>query len=381
MGGNATKHLGTERINKKEYISAYNKIADLLFYHSDESARFCDIPYYFSKEDFGDMDLISTVPRDVFDKLLKSCDKFEIVGRVNYSYALLDKETGKSFQLDYVYIAPETFDVAKNYFSFNDLGNFIGRISSAHNFKVGFDGLFKYVKPNYRDEKGFNKSFEDIKRTSDRMEIPLSQNWAEMLDFLGFDTERYRKGFETKKEIFDFVINSKYFNPDYFLFQNRTGTGVRRDKKRSTYSEFLSYLEECDFSNRKFMEYGEVNKELNDKAKQLFPFLVNKKRNIMKQYFTQKHLQARLNKDKIEKVMKKYFGLTFAIDENQANSVNIRHVKSIQSKIKEHKDIPSMSNYHLYHVLVKEVIGNYLQEIKQGNKHKPDNKPNKFKFK
>jgi hypothetical protein len=74
-------------------------------------------------------------------------------------------------------------------------------------------------------------------------EMTLSKNPRKSFEFLGYDYDRYLKGFDTKEEIFDWVINSKYFDSEIFKMKNLNHIDRKRNKKRATYQEFLKYLE------------------------------------------------------------------------------------------------------------------------------------------
>jgi hypothetical protein len=73
-------------------------------------------------------------------------------------------------------------------------------------------------------------------------EICLSKDSSKIFPFLGFDYDRYLKGFDTVEEIFDYVVNSKFFNADGFMMDSLNHTDRKRNKKRATYQGFLEYI-------------------------------------------------------------------------------------------------------------------------------------------
>ena len=120
--------------------------------------------------------------------------------------------------------------MAEVFFSASDLGNLMGRICHrVFGLKYGFTGL-RYV---VRAEDGVTK----------RGEIHLSRDPRRIFAFLGFDFDRYLEGFKELEDIFEFVVDSKFFSPNMFVREHLTGKNKKRSVKRSTFSRFLDYVE------------------------------------------------------------------------------------------------------------------------------------------
>ena len=47
----------------------------------------------------------------------------------------------KNFQIDFIYVKPIEYECANNYFSYNDMGNLLGRVIKQLGFKLSFKGL------------------------------------------------------------------------------------------------------------------------------------------------------------------------------------------------------------------------------------------------
>jgi hypothetical protein len=75
-------------------------------------------------------------------------------------------------------------------------------------------------------------------------EILLTREYEAALFFLGYDPERFREGFENLEDIFKYVAGSRYFNRDIFLLENRNAQSRIRDRKRPTYTKFLTWCED-----------------------------------------------------------------------------------------------------------------------------------------
>ena len=277
MGGNATKQWNTERFTKTEYDAVCNYIAKIMglnpLYKNDENEvddyvsnqiltesdgdeLYAVIPCYFEKDSFGDLDFLTTDNHVAVIEKLKKADDVEIVGKVKggncTSYAIrFNSISPKAFQLDIIHVDKSVFNFSLNYFSFNDLGNFIGRIASAARIKFGFDGMFRkiyfnnhgdmipvYSLKEQQSQANDNSHSTVVKKT----EVLLTCDFFTALDFLGFNVERYKQGFATLDEIFEFVYQSKCFKESYFSLDNRPADMRARDKKRANYGLALDYF-------------------------------------------------------------------------------------------------------------------------------------------
>lgn len=70
----------------------------------------------------------------------------------------------------------------------------------------------------------------------------LSNSFDDIVSFLGLSMETYRKGFQTRREVFQWAVSCKYF--DHRRFQTR-GEGITKVKQeRRMYTEFIEWVEE-----------------------------------------------------------------------------------------------------------------------------------------
>lgn len=117
--------------------------------------KFCVIESYHDKQDFGDIDFLSTIDKQIFEKLVEQTENINIVAKADqFSYAIEFKLASNELvfvQVDYIKSNLEDFDFSKNFFAFNDLGNLIGRIAAQASFSFGFDGLKRKI---YVDNRG-----------------------------------------------------------------------------------------------------------------------------------------------------------------------------------------------------------------------------------
>lgn len=96
-------------------------------------------------------------------------------------------------------------------------------------------------------------------------EITVSKDNRKIFEFLGFDYDVYLQGFDTKQEIFDFVVNGKYFDPERFQMHKLNHIDRKRNAKRATYHEFLTFINDNTFKpgykfKRKDIYYKDIDK-------------------------------------------------------------------------------------------------------------------------
>ena len=214
MGGNAL-NIETRRYEKKEFYEIMLEVGAMLSSKGIES----DVPaWYRNKETFGDLDVLirsSTVEGDILDVINEVFKPNEIYNNNNvksFDY--------KDFQIDFILVGDENWETSMFYFSYNDLGNFVGRISYQMGFRFGDYGL----KLVYRHEDGGRK-FSKI----------ISKDPRKIYQFLGFNYDRYLEGFDEVEDIFKFVVNSTCFNRRIFDYDSLNHQNRTRNKKRKNY--------------------------------------------------------------------------------------------------------------------------------------------------
>lgn len=133
----------------------------------------------------------------------------------------------KEIQIDFIFCEPEYFNANYHYFAFNDLGNLTGRLAHKIGLKYGQEGLW------------YNHYYNDMKVGR----IQISTDFNKIFKFLDLDYNKWVKGFKTLEEIFEYVSESKFFNPIDYRLENLNKINRDRNKKRSTYITFLEYVE------------------------------------------------------------------------------------------------------------------------------------------
>ncbi len=237
MGGKALKNTTTQRLDRADFERVSARVAQVLG-ERFPGARVAVIPAYASKADFGDLDILlesepaqaaggtealMALAREVFH----ATDLFKNGNVLSFDYRETARQTEPGFQVDVITMHGASFEFALNYFSFNDLGNLMGRTAHKQGCSFGHDGLWYY----FRDG--------DYKFR----EVLLTRDFDTALVAMGYDPARFHQGFEGLEDIFGYVAGSAYFNRDIFLLENRNHQSRVRDRKRKTYTEFLKWCE------------------------------------------------------------------------------------------------------------------------------------------
>lgn len=222
MGGNALAPFGARRYERAEYLKLRDVVLEKLKEGVTGSRSFIEIPSYHDKESYGDLDILCTeLSLENYEeiKALAGGKAFKINSEV---ISVLWEE----LQVDIIPMSVEDYVTAYIYYSYNDLGNLMGKLYHKFGLKYGHRGLTIPMRDgnNQYDELIVSKSSRDI------------------VEFLGLDWMNFQEGFKDRTEIFEFVISSKYFNPEVYAYENLNAANRIRDRKRETYREFLKYV-------------------------------------------------------------------------------------------------------------------------------------------
>lgn len=179
--------------------------------------------YYRNKESFGDADIlvVSDGNLNMRSYIIDTFKPVEIFPNGNcWSFDY------KELQIDIITASEEHFDSNYNYLCYNDLGNFIGRIAQGFGMKYGQEGL--WLEYQFREQNIGT--------------IPLTKDMRVILEFLDLSYDKYKAGFDTLEEIFEFISNSMYFNWKKFQLDELNKINRDRNKKRRSYMSFLEWV-------------------------------------------------------------------------------------------------------------------------------------------
>lgn len=232
MGGKALQKYGvfTERKNTYEFRQLGHELAKKV---SFDFSTVCEVvTCYHTKETHGDLDLLVMVDNDS-NINWKNYIELNFNPNAIYCNGGVYSFDYNNFQVDIIPILKSKWETAKIYFSYDPLGNIMGKTYHKFGLSYGWQGLFY----KYRNFNGTNSH-----------NILLSNDARKIFEFGGYDYDRYLLGFETLEDIFKFCIAGKYFDSDMFQIENLNSIDKKRNRKRGSYHLFLNYLKDNDIN-------------------------------------------------------------------------------------------------------------------------------------
>lgn len=220
MGGNVFKHQHeVVRLDSNDYFELFYDVHNKL--ESMFGLEKCElVKAYNNKSSFGDMDILCVGDYKT-DDIIKAFGDVPVSKNgpvISFLY--------KKFQIDLINVSSEGFDISKVYYSYNDLGNFMGRVAHRMGFKYGHDGLWLILRDG-----------EYV-----YAEICVSKSPRDIFEFLGYDYDYYLLGFDELEDVFEFASSTRFFSPDMFLDEYRNAKSLVRDRKRESYRLFKEYV-------------------------------------------------------------------------------------------------------------------------------------------
>lgn len=233
MGG---KLFDLPRMPRAEYLE---REAEVRLYLDGVIPGDYRIPrYYGDKADFGDMDVL-VASRPDWDRLReKFAADLGVTGIKSIGHVYSTAYRG--LQTDFFSVPAAYLDTQYDFMSFNDAGNFIGRMCRRFELKWGERGL-AYV---YRRAGGNYVA-----------DLELTREFAPVCAFLGLDHAQWQAGFGALESVFDWVIASPCFSVAPYL--DARGDLSRRMQVRPSVQRFVAYLRERGIDRRpQFEERG-----------------------------------------------------------------------------------------------------------------------------
>ena len=223
MGGKEIKN--TRRYETVEFLQLYGDLYPIIGNLFNCSVYL--IKYFHDKETHGDMDLL--LERNTYNsthfKYMQKIIREHFKPEQFFISDTICMFNYNDFQIDLIPISSQIWDVATCYYDYDPTGNLMGKIAHKFGLKYGFDGL---IYPYRSDMNAHN--------------IVISRDNEKIFEFLGYDYNRFKKGFDSLENIFEFIIFSKYFDVDSFRMENLTRIDRKRNQKRESYQLFLEYV-------------------------------------------------------------------------------------------------------------------------------------------
>lgn len=240
MGGCALKNTETRRYQREEYDALEAKMLAKL----REDFSQANTPRFFhNKESFGDMDIL--ISTDGFNRNMREYIETEFQPNEIFHNGNCWSFDVEGLQIDLITTSGANYQAYLNYLSFNDLGNFIGRIAQKLGLKYGQEGLW------------YLHQFKGQKIAK----IIVSQDLEKIYTFLGLQYNEWVKGFNELEDIFEFVATSPYFDADSFQLKNLNRVNRERNFKRKSYMLFLDWIEK-NASDRSYHFEADTSKYL-----------------------------------------------------------------------------------------------------------------------
>lgn len=221
MGGNALAKYGARRYDKVEY----RKLADFVMHELTlivPNHTLWEIPSYTNKTSFGDLDLlVYTLDAEHYLAIRSNFGNQPYVRNGDVMSILIEQ-----LQVDIIPMPSRYMATARRYYSYNDLGNLMGKIFHVFGLKYGHKGLTLPVRVG----------------TNMVEEIEICKTGRETFAFIGLDYANFVSGFDDLEDIYKYVYSSPYFSNDIFQYENLNHANRVRDKKRTTYHGFLEYI-------------------------------------------------------------------------------------------------------------------------------------------
>jgi len=243
MGGKALNKYGVSTVRKstEEFLrigkSVQNTLSFMFLRQYGINLETTVVTCYHTKSDHGDLDLLIKMTPEIENKNID----FRTVIQLSYLPQAIHNNGGvysfdyQNFQVDFIPIKEHKWETAKVYYSYDPLGNIMGKTFHKFGLSYGWDGLFY----KFRNFNGRNS--QNILLTNDAKKI---------FDFGGYNYDRYLQGFETLEDILKFAIDCKYFDTEIFQMDNLKSIDKKRNRKRGSYHVFLKYLKDNNINTR-----------------------------------------------------------------------------------------------------------------------------------
>lgn len=237
MGGKALNKYGvhTERKDTSEFLKIGSSIQETIqAYYLQQygvSLETCVVTCYRTKPNHGDLDLLIKITPEIAGKNidLRQVIQLMFLPKAIHNNGGVFSFDYLNFQVDFIPIKEDKWEVAQTYYSYDPLGNVMGKTFHKFGLSYGWDGLH-YKFRNFDGRLSQN--------------ILMSTDPRKIFEFGGYDYDRYLKGFDTLEEIFEFCLNTPYFDSEILQMDNLKSIDKKRNRKRGSYHLFLKHLED-----------------------------------------------------------------------------------------------------------------------------------------
>ena len=299
MGGNSLKNTNCVRVN----LNLYNTIKTCILSKLILYNNFIPIYEIPEKETFGDLDLLYEYNGKEINKIVNEiCEPKEVFSNGNvlsFSHQINEEDF---FQIDLIKVS--NIKMAQFYFGYGEVGTILGKILKKNNLTFGIDGLWI----NYGNSK-----------------ITLLDNPEEICEFIELDYNKWKCGFTTKIELFDWITETKFFDKNYFSHDSFNSEYKKKYAIRPDFKKFVNYVFEKNMIpkekiNYSVLDYIKLFKKEKEKTIIDHKIFINKlhKEKFNGKVFLQYTEPKNINKWKEE--FKKYISMNNNFDEYLFNN-------------------------------------------------------------
>ena len=217
MGGDALP-FPTQRLSPDRYKDVSQRLLALLSTHY---ALVCIPAPCPGKASYGDVDLLVAVP--LADRPFEP--EAQLGSRAVYRNGPTLSFEFEGHQADVISVSESTFDVARLFYSYGDVGMVVGMMLTAAGLKFGCKGLF-------------------LARAG-HSQLQLSSDRGSILAWLGLSEAEWLAGFEDEQAVFAWLCSCRWFHPS--LFRTRPESWKHNTRRalsaRPMFVHFVQYVD------------------------------------------------------------------------------------------------------------------------------------------
>lgn len=254
--------------------------------------------------DYKQFNIASYNAQSSFEKALKTMEDdnlIKIESKLDNSFFIrfntCDKDINWSdiFQVNvFTLWASYSTEFILNYISSEFIIDLIGLVANHYQLKLNIEGLYKTIYFNKDGQPILTGDLIDVHSSQD---ILLTQKWQEVLEYLGFDYDCWKNGFNNNMEAAEFILNCKSLNSDLL---NKIISMLQEKNGNLDYIDFLSKIKICakKHTNFKYSNIGDLKSLYIH-----FPSFPIKYREAVKDKKTNIQYQSRINNKRIFKIL------------------------------------------------------------------------------
>ena len=226
MIGNIQLSIKTYKKTREEYITIKQQIIARLI---EIGITYKEIFYTKDRRIFNSLNILVSFKSKNPIEVISKFGPYQILCTYNniYSFDYSCKNTILPFQINMYNI--QNFEMTNFYYSYSIINSLISYISKSIGLIYSIDGLF--CKIFEKDDSSYAKK-----------KILLSDNPIEICDFFGLNYLHWLRGFDTKQDIYKWLIECVFFKSNLFKLDTYLPQ-YKSIKKKALVSEFINYIQ------------------------------------------------------------------------------------------------------------------------------------------